>query len=493
MVSHALDRWRVVARMGDLRDRPDAELLGLFARERDEAAFELLVRRHGPMVMGVCSRLLPGRADAEDAFQATFLLLVRRAGALRAPGGVAGWLYGVARRTARDARRLAARRRRHELARGQSHTGGTPVPHEQYELAAVIDEEVARLPAEYRATVVLCDLGGKTRAEAAAELGCPEGTVASRLARGRARLAARLARRGVGPAVAVAVAVPPALARSTARVAVLLAAGDRLPASLHLLTRGGSLPMTPIVFAPVLAAVALAVGGVAWTRTAADPPAPPAVAKPAEETPAEQWAKLKAEYDAELRANTRPAIDKKTKLVVPNAFEVTQPGVQKYADRLLALGQSEDEETAVAALTLAVCGWTQLPLSDDAFDLLVERFADSPRLMEFAVEHHRHSYGKKAGRLERLLGVSDAPAVRGLCLLGLAFETEPNGRADRWAGEGDRRRGRAAELLKRVLVEGPEFVEYRNDAGGTNRIPLHQMAADRLGRLAPKPAAKPGG
>ncbi|MBX9623400.1 MAG: sigma-70 family RNA polymerase sigma factor [Gemmataceae bacterium] len=513
MAAASLDRLvgrcRVVARMDDLRGRPDADLLRLFARDRDEAAFELLVRRHGRMVMGVCSRVLRERADAEDAFQATFLLLVRRAGGLRSPGGLANWLYGVARRTALEARTLAARRRQRELASGgrqppdgYGHQGAdAPRSPEHAELAAALDQEVAALPGRYRLPVVLCDLGGKTRAEAAAELGCPEGTVASRLARGRSLLAARLTRRGIAPAVAVTVplvAVPPALAASTARLAALVAGGGSgaLSPTLHLLASGGPTAMLSTVLKPALAAAAcaaLAVGGLAATRTGftAEPPAAEA-AKPAAETPAEQWAKLKAEYDADVRANTKPAVDKKTGAVIPNAFEVRQPRADKYTARLLDLGRSADEETAVAALTLATTGWVDRPESDEAFDLLVERFADTPELLRrFAVEHHRISYAKKAGRLQRVLAVSDDPFVRTLTLFGLARETEPHGGPDGWPGEGDRKRGKAVALYNRVLAEGPEFVEYGRPDGGRTRIPVHEMAKDALKRLAPTP--KPGG
>src|SRR5262245_23511387 len=110
-LDHFIGRYRVLSRRRDLRDSSDADLLRLFARDRDEAAFELLVQRYWPTVMGVSSRLLPCSQDAEDVFQATFLLLAQRAGSLRSPGTVGNWLYGVAYRTALEARAMAARRR----------------------------------------------------------------------------------------------------------------------------------------------------------------------------------------------------------------------------------------------------------------------------------------------------------------------------------------------------------------------------------------------
>ncbi len=194
----------------------DAELWARYVHARDEAAFAALVRRHGPMVLAVCRRILHLEQDAEDAFQATFLVLVRKASSLRSPSLLASWLHGVARRTALEARSLAARRRAREsavspLAMMSEEPGD--------DLRPVLDQELGRLPENYRVAVVLCDLEGKTRKEAARQLGWAEGTVASRLARGRGLLAQRLARRGfAGAVVAAAVtsetapaAVPPDL------------------------------------------------------------------------------------------------------------------------------------------------------------------------------------------------------------------------------------------------------------------------------------------
>jgi RNA polymerase sigma factor (sigma-70 family) len=205
----------------------DAALLDRFRSGRDEEAFAELVRRHGGMVFGVCRRLLRNAHDAEDAFQATFLVLVRSGSAVRQLGSVASWLYGVARRTALEARRSAARRRVKEAG---AMRGSAVSADSCDDLREVLDEEIARLPEKFRAPLVLCDLEGKTRREAAKHLGCPEGTVASRLALARKTLGSRLARRGVTvPAgmltvlvgeEAAAAAVPPGLIGSTVRVAV---------------------------------------------------------------------------------------------------------------------------------------------------------------------------------------------------------------------------------------------------------------------------------
>src|SRR5262249_22929983 len=153
-----------------------------------EAAFEALVVRHGPMVWGVCRRTLRDPNDAEDAFQATFLVLARKAPSIAHRELVANWLFAVARKTAVRARAMAFRRwSREQLVA----TMPEPEPtgdDRTNDLLALLDEEVSRLPRKYRAPVVLCELEGKTHQEAASQLGCPVGTVSSRLSRGRAML-----------------------------------------------------------------------------------------------------------------------------------------------------------------------------------------------------------------------------------------------------------------------------------------------------------------
>jgi RNA polymerase sigma factor (sigma-70 family) len=176
---------------------PEGELVRRFASRRDEAAFEALLRRHGPMVWGVCRRLLRDSPDAEDAFQATFLVLVRKAGSIRRPALLSNWLYGVAYRTALKARAAALRRREQGNEVGDIPARAATPDAVWVDLRPVLDEEVRRLPAKYLAPFVLCYLEGKTNAEAARLLGCPKGTVLSRLARARQRLRGRLTRRGL--------------------------------------------------------------------------------------------------------------------------------------------------------------------------------------------------------------------------------------------------------------------------------------------------------
>jgi RNA polymerase sigma factor (sigma-70 family) len=217
----AVAHFRRVTRPPDAAEA-DGRLLARYLAHGDAAAFESLVRRHGPMVFGVCRRVLHNRHDAEDAFQATFLVLLRRARSLRDYETVGNWLYGAAHRTALAARRAAARRRAREA-------GTSPRPawggEERDDLHALLDQELARLPDRYRAAVVLCDLQERTRREAARLLRCSEGTVASRVARGRALLARRLTRRGVTlSAAAVAAALAPEATAAAVPAALLRAA-----------------------------------------------------------------------------------------------------------------------------------------------------------------------------------------------------------------------------------------------------------------------------
>jgi RNA polymerase sigma factor (sigma-70 family) len=220
-------------------NRTDQELLDRFVARRDEAAFGALVERHGPMVLGVCRRVLHHHHDAEDAFQATFLVLARKAGAISKRGAVASWLYGVALRTAGKAKAAAARRRLREK-RAWSMPATNPLHQLIWrDLAPVLDEEIARLPHDYQTAFVVCCLEGKTLAAAARELGWPRGTVASRLTRARERLRLQLTRRGLVLSTGLlmsllsqkaAASVSPALIQATAQGASLFTAGKTMVA-----------------------------------------------------------------------------------------------------------------------------------------------------------------------------------------------------------------------------------------------------------------------
>jgi cobalt-zinc-cadmium efflux system membrane fusion protein len=198
----------------------DEELLSRFVTWRDEsaeAAFAALVERYGPLVLDVCRRVLDNRHDAEDAFQATFLVLARKARSIARPAQLANWLFGVARRTALDARARAKSRRRRErraqrIRRPETRTAGVE-EYDRDELRAILDGELARLPERYRGALVLCELDGLTRRAAAERLGIPEGTLSSRLVRAKDLLRHRLVRRGLAP---TALVLPAALAREAA-------------------------------------------------------------------------------------------------------------------------------------------------------------------------------------------------------------------------------------------------------------------------------------
>jgi RNA polymerase sigma factor (sigma-70 family) len=182
----------------------DGELLHAFARRRDEDAFAALVRRHGPMVLGVCRRVLHHRQDAEDAFQATFLILARKAAALRDRTALAAWLYGSAYRMALSVRRAAARRRVHE-GRITARVPQDPAAALSWgEVQGLLEEEIQRLPEKYRMAFVLCCMEGVERAEAARRLGLKPGTLSSRLDQAKKQLCRRLASRGVTLAAVLA-------------------------------------------------------------------------------------------------------------------------------------------------------------------------------------------------------------------------------------------------------------------------------------------------
>jgi RNA polymerase sigma factor (sigma-70 family) len=219
-------------RDGTLGGLEDGQLLERYLARRDESAFEALVDAHGPMVLSLCRRMLRDPRDIEDAFQATFLVLVRKAPAIRDRGLLSNWLYGVAYRVARRARTQTLRRRSRETAVADLEVATGRETREAGEIAPVLDQELNRLPEKYRAPLVLCYLRGCTHDQAAAELRCPVGTVRSRLARGRDLLKQRLTRRGLAPTAAILGAgrvvpsrlftatVPPALGSATVRAAL---------------------------------------------------------------------------------------------------------------------------------------------------------------------------------------------------------------------------------------------------------------------------------
>jgi RNA polymerase sigma factor (sigma-70 family) len=261
----------------------DGELLLRFVVRGDEQAFATLVRRHGALVLGVCRRVLRHEQDAEDAFQATFLVLARKARAVQKRQAVASWLYAVAYRTAQQLRAAQARRRARE--RQVEVLPDVPVPAGEHgDWRLVVDHELNRLPERYRAAVVLCDLRGEPRRAAALQLGLSDGTLSRRLTAGRRLLADRLKRRGVmlsAGALALAMAkeasalVPASLTNLTVRAAALVVAGRAAvlatPAIflMHQVLR--SMLMTKLRVGVILLLVAVCGAGVSLQATGQAP------------------------------------------------------------------------------------------------------------------------------------------------------------------------------------------------------------------------------
>jgi len=300
-LNRLVDRLRCVAGPAGRNPMTDGDLLERFVAEGDPLAFEVLLRRHAPMVLGVCRRVIGSHHDAEDAFQATFLVLVRRAPHIRPPEAVGSWLCGVAYRTALGARSRLARRRAHEMLMPYVPARATERDGLEQELRPMLDRELNALPEKYRRPVVLCDLQGRGRKEVAHALGIPEGTLSSRLAMARRMLAARLKRRGLAlSAGALAVflshtrasaCVSDELLCSTMKAALVFAAGPSIaaglvPGSIATLSEGvlrmmflAKLKTTAAVVVAV-AALTLGTGGMVYQakagmgQPAPDQPAP---------------------------------------------------------------------------------------------------------------------------------------------------------------------------------------------------------------------------
>ncbi len=303
------------------QQRTDRQLLDDFAAHRDEAAFTALVARHGRMVLRVCRRVLGHEQDAEDAFQATFLVLARQCGSIRKREALANWLHGVAYRTAMKAKRSAARRRNHETRLRELAPRVAPSPTWD-DVQAVLDEEIQRLPDAYRAAFVLFVLEGKSGPQAAAELGIKEGAVWMRLTRARQLLQRRLTRRGIELAAVLAAlavtdnaaqaGVPAVLAHVTIRSGLLVAAGESaagvIPSHVAALAAG----VTRAMFL-TKAKIAVVVLFAAGLMTAAGALTNQALNAQQAETAANEASTLRKPVQSEANKTPRPpAIDAST-------------------------------------------------------------------------------------------------------------------------------------------------------------------------------------
>ncbi|WP_074308925.1 RNA polymerase sigma factor [Singulisphaera sp. GP187] len=346
----------------------DGQLLDRFLTHRDEAAFEALVTRHGPMVFDVCRNVLNDPHDAEDAFQATFLILAWRAGSIRLRDSLGSWLFGVARRAANRLRTDQARRRGHERKVAvRTETGadrnGTPLD------LSLLHEEVGRLPEKYREPVILCYLEGLTYEAAADRLDCPVGTISVRLMRAKERLKSRLLRRGwmvpgelPGVGIIPRAAVPPALVEATTQTALTLTTGQGvftgvISITVLTLTQGviGSMLMTKLKLAAMgaVALVLLGVGGrtlIGQQETAGQPkpesvPADLAKSSPTEAAPDDIAALKKLVESARRRREVQQPFYDQGRISLDRFLDaLTQ---EKNAELQLAI--TPDEKVAAVA------------------------------------------------------------------------------------------------------------------------------------------------
>jgi RNA polymerase sigma factor (sigma-70 family) len=265
----------------------DATLLERFRADMDAEAFAALVRRHGPMVLGVCRRVLGNEADADDAFQAAFIVLARGGGSVRNGRSVASWLFGVARFAALRARAKAQRRRDHESRAGREPSSGTET---DPELLAALDDELQRLPDRYRAPLVACFLQNRTQEDAAKEMGCSLSTLRRRLEHGQELLRRRLTGRGAVPALGALAAsasgptVSAEVIESTTALVVSVLTGNAGRVHATALAEGvlAMLAQSKLkrLIVMVVVTAGLAGGGVAWRLDAAQPPAPVQTGQP---------------------------------------------------------------------------------------------------------------------------------------------------------------------------------------------------------------------
>jgi RNA polymerase sigma factor (sigma-70 family) len=327
----------LVTRLRDLAAEPgdgvaDADLLRRYVQDRDAVAFEALVWRHARLVMGVCRRTLRHHQDAEDAFQATFLMLARKAHRVRRGEVLPAWLHTTAVRVARRARN---RRRPVPVSQVPEQPTTDPLP-ESAEACAILDAEISRLPARLQAAFVLCGLEGRSHADAARELGCPKGTIDSRMVAAKHRLKAALARRGVtlAPVAALVAAVPELAYSEAARRAAVLSLSrpaDVSPGVAGLLAPTGRSRWVVGVAAAVTLAAAGAIATLSGMAGTGDPPKPPADRTGDEHKTPERT------FAAERHVPGMKPLFKRTTIGVPEDLDAErQASIAKWLQKLYA-------------------------------------------------------------------------------------------------------------------------------------------------------------
>ena len=327
---------------------PDRALLAEFVGAKNGIAFELLVRRHGPAVWAVCRRHLANTHDAEDAFQATFLVLAKSAARIAKHASVGSWLYGVAYRVALKARRSAARRKRIETAVTPADEPVTLPVFPTGDTAAIVHAELEKLPDRYRLPILLCDLEGLSRKEASAQLGWSEGTLSGRLNRARKLLADRLTVRGIAAGVLAAIGtatVPPAMATTTAAVGVGLSvigtSTTAAPEAVVALAHGAMREMTrSFVFkltAGVLAASVLLTGGVFGLRFDITPEATAAPVPKVEMAKAEDVTEALAEMLGQPAVQRELKLSADQRVALIDGFDKLHEGWEKEKDGWMSL------------------------------------------------------------------------------------------------------------------------------------------------------------
>ena len=456
----ALKSWRVLLEAGSVAGLADGTLLERFLARRDEVAevaFATLVARHGPMVRRVCRRLLVDPNDAEDAFQATFLVLARRAGAIRRPERLSSWLYGTAHRVSKKHKVQSARRRKHEA--GAAREESSPVADLGRSVGAeAVLEEVARLPESYKAAVVLCELEGLTQAEAALLLGRSERTVSRHLIRARSLLRIRLTRRGLAPtatwltsvlaADSASAAVTETIVDATARAAMRFASGvstaGAVPASAVILAEGVIQAMlwTKLKGIAVASGILMALGvgagigaGYASPHASApgDGPVPPkseARAIDPQPSPADQYRALVQRYDDALKAAREASAKAKTDAERMELYKRHGPFTKDHAPGFVALAERfPDDPAAVDALLWVVeRGLGGGDGEDDPFgrsvtramNILAHEHADEPRLGPLCLKLAMNASSRREEFLKAIAERSPDRVVKGRASLALA-------------------------------------------------------------------------